>query len=302
MQKKQHKDICFIESNGNLNPESIDLNAITSGLKSNGFVIIRGFDFDLISYEKFTRFFCKDFHMAAARHDFKNKEGDSYSTEVVPYNFTLLSHTEGTFQPLQRGVPDLCFFYCLVAPIEKGGETTLLDGKLFLENLPKDILNKLLQHGITYEMTWDKKRWQNEFGISETDELKNYLSNTNNVKYKIENDVLNLFYTTKAITKCRTGEDVFATGILAHLPKINHPQYKDIYVYSNPTNKVYFGNGEAISDDVINKIIDIQDALQIKHRWQNNDVVVIDNTRFLHGRTITEKDCERKLISRFGRF
>jgi alpha-ketoglutarate-dependent taurine dioxygenase len=295
-------DVCRIDTNQNLSFDSMDLTLVENGIKDVGIVQIRGYDLDLLGFEKLTRVFCKEFHMVAARHDFKAKEGDSYSTEVVPYNFTLMSHTEGTFQPLAKGIPDLCFFYCIVPPSEKGGETTLVDGKLFLEHLPSDILDKFLKHGITYEMTWDKKRWQNEFGFETIEELRSYLSSIDNVRYRLDGDSLNLFYTTKAITRSRDGSDVFATGMLAHLPEFNHPNYEGIFVYSNPTNRVYFGNGEEISSEIINMLVDIQDQIQLKHRWQPKDVIIIDNTRFLHGRTSTERDCERRLVSRFGRF
>jgi alpha-ketoglutarate-dependent taurine dioxygenase len=285
------------------NPNSIDLTKLKKVLNNHGVILVRGYDFNLESYEKLTRFFCADFHMVAARHAFKSKEGDNYSTEVVPLNFTLLSHTEGTFQPLAKTIPDLCFFYCVTAPIYKGGETTILDGKIFLENMPSNIREKFEKFGITYEMLWEKTRWQNEFGFETILQLKEFLQKAKNVKYSInENEELNLFFTTQAITQASDGSQVFAPGMLAHLPSLNHPSYINKKVYTKQSNKVYFGNGEQISDEIINSLIDIQDKFQHLHKWQDKDIIIIDNSRFLHGRTETEKECARTLVSRFGIF
>lgn len=300
MQKAEKINTCIIEAGINKNPYNLDISKVKSSIESNGVAVVRGFDFDTKNFEEFTYNFCSQFHIPGTRSN-RKVSGDNHSTEVYSTNYTLFAHTEGSYRP-DKFPPQICFFMCVIPPIEKGGETCLLDGIEFLKALPNEIKNKFEKHGITYEMTWDKKRWQDEFYVSTEKELTQHLSQFQGVKYNLNNETLNLFYTTNAITKCNGGQEVYATAMLAHLPKINHQRYKDIYVYSNPTNKVYFGNGEEISDEVINKIIDIQDELQIKHRWQKNDVVVIDNTRFLHGRTITEKDCERKLVSRFGRF
>src|SRR5207247_336668 len=121
-----------------------------------------------------------------------------------------------------------------------------------------------------------------------------------NVKYTLEYDKLHLFFTTPAITQSRQGVPVFATAMLAHLPHVNHPRYVGIYIYAHPTNGVSFGDGEQLSDADDNILIDIYDNLAYPHRWQAKDLLIIDNTRFLHGRTITKSDCERVLVSRFG--
>lgn len=292
--------ISIVKPEASANPLSLDINTLKKKLNEDGAIIFRGFDFNTKSFEEFTYNFCSEFHIPGTRSN-RKVAGDSHSTEVYSTNYTLFDHTEGSYRP-DKFPPQICFFMCLVPPAENGGETCLLDGVEFLKALPNDIKNKFATHGITYEMTWNKKRWQDEFYVSTEQELTDHLKQFNGINYFLNNDILNLFYTTEAITKCKSNQEVFATAMLAHLPKINHPKYKGVYVYSNPTNKVYFGNGEEISDEIINNIIDIQDVLQIKHRWQKNDIVVIDNTRFLHGRTSTEKDCERKLVSRFGRF
>jgi len=273
---------------------------ILQSLDSTGAVLLRGFNFDLENFEALTHIFCNDFHTVAARHAYRELQGDSYSTQVVSKNFTILSHTEGTFQPHVKRPPELCFFMCVTPPAEPGGETTLLDGIAFLDRLPAALRKRFEDTGLTYEMYWEKERWQNEFAIEDTQSMKAWLASVPGVRFTIHGDELHLFYTTKAITRSRRGDPVFATGLLAHLPRIVHPKYCDKKVYTKPSNRVYFGDGEELPDGVINELIDIQDSLAYPHRWQAQDTLVIDNTRTLHGRTMTERDCERVLVSRFG--
>jgi alpha-ketoglutarate-dependent taurine dioxygenase len=51
---------------------------------------------------------------------------------------------------------------------------------------------------------------------------------------------------------------------------------------------------------VVEHLIEIHDALAHAHRWHPGDLLIVDNTRTLHGRNRTAVDCERKLKSRFG--
>jgi alpha-ketoglutarate-dependent taurine dioxygenase len=218
---------------------------------------------------------------------------------VVRDNFTILCHAESKYQPAAKRSPDLGFFMCVTPPAEPGGETTLVDGIAFLDRLPA-ALRRRFETGIIYEMYWEKERWQSDFAIEDVQSLEAWLANIPGVRFTIHGEALHLFSSKAAITRSLRGDPVFATGILAHLPHLAHPEYLDKKVYTKPSNRVYFGDGEELSDKYINIMIDIQDALAYYHRWEANDVLMIDNTRYLHGRTMTQRPCERVLVSRFG--
>jgi alpha-ketoglutarate-dependent taurine dioxygenase len=264
-----------------------------------GAVLLRGFDFDLDILEKFTHIFCENFHIPATRYARRKSTGDHHTTEVFGNNYSLLGHTEGTYKAYPAA-PEMCFFMCVTPPAELGGETTLIDGMEFYRCIPEALRLRFEEQGITYEMTWERERWQNEFGIELIEELEALLSGIKGTRYSMNGDELHLFYSTQAITRSRRGDLVFANAMLAHLPHITHSQYVGQNAYCKPSNRVYWGNGDVIADEVLNTLIDIHDSIAYPHRWQANDVLVIDNTRYLHGRTMTLRDCDRVLISRFG--
>ena len=280
-------------------PRQLSREQVSGMLDSQGVVLIRGFEFDLDSFEAFTAAQCNDFHQVGTRVKLKAGEGDGYSTEVHRQNFTLLSHSEGTYRPWPPA-PELCFFYCVKPPTVKGGETSLVDGVRFLEAMPEHLLELFMQSDITYEMYWKPERWQAEFLVENTSDLDELLKRYSCLEYRFKGEDLALRYTTAAIKQTRTGKPAFANALLAHLPRITHPAYQQNNVYTKSSNHVYFENGEEIPNDIINLLIDVQDKLLYLHQWRANDLLVFDNTRFMHGRRMTETNCERVLLSRFG--
>ena len=254
---------------------------------------------DISEFEVFTKGVCDRFYTVSSKHLRNMVPGDGYSNEVARDNHVLLGHTEGTFRPYPPS-PEVCFFLCMDPPEFPGGETTLVDGEIFLKHIPVKIRERFERSGIIYEMTWNIERWRQEFSITGIEELDTILSSIKGVEYEINDDFLRLFYSTHAITSDRKGNQVFAVSMLGHLPEITHPAYKDKKVHVVPTNRVYFGDGEEISQETVNELIDIYDLLTYRHSWQKGDVLLVDNTRYLHGRRMTVKDCNRRIISRFG--
>ncbi len=291
--------IPVIESGATRDPVSLRTEDILTRLNAKGAVLLRGFDFDLAALEAFTRNFCEGFHVSATRADKRQKGGDTYTTEVYRDNYTLFAHAEGAYKPYPRA-PEACFFMCMTPPAVSGGETTVIDGVAFLKEMPAALRDRFARVGMTYEMTWDKKRWQDEFELDTLAELKALLPTLPAVRHKLDGDTLHLFFTTPAIIKTRRGQPAFANGLLAHLPRCAHPGYAGKVVYTKATNRVYFGDGEELSDSIVNQLIDVQDKVSYAHAWQAKDVLFLDNTRHMHGRTMTSAPCERVLISRFG--
>lgn len=272
---------------------------IRQGLDEKGVVLLRGFNPDLHKFEEISRGVCNKFHNAGTRYNARQTSGDSFSTTAFKMNCVLFAHSEGVYAPQEDGRPDVAFFMCTVPPSEKGGETTVIDGAAFLENLPPEWKERFAT-GIIYEKQMEKERWQGEFRLNTIEELQIFLNRFPNVEYKIHGDLLHMFHKTEAITKSRSGDYVFAPGMLNHLPNITHPLYVNQTFMSKSTNGIYFGDGEVVSDEIVNGLIDIQDAIQYKHVWQKGEVLILDNTRYMHGRTMTVRDCERVLITRFG--
>lgn len=278
---------------------TLALAGLYSAYKKHGVILLRGGEMTLEKFEEIANYFCDKFHHVGGRAAMRQDQGDGFTTGVWAGNMDKLAHTEGSYRPAIHR-PDTAFFCCIVPPSASGGETTLFDGAEMLLHLPKDLVRRFKEQGIIYEMTWGPERWSAEFDVENETQLRKYLARFPEAHYSLDNGTLHLFYSAPAIFSV-DGIEAFANGILNHLPAIDHPAYAHSTIYTKPSNRVCFGDGEALSSEIYNLLIDAQDKAMYKHQWQKHDVVIINNTRYMHGRTMTTEACERTLISRFGK-
>ena len=277
----------------------VNVGEIFRQIRQSGLVMLRDFNINLAGFEAFTGRFCDAFHDVGTRQSLLASDGDGYTSEVHRKNFNLFVHSEGAYRPWPPP-PDLCFFNCVQPWDNSGGETTLVDGVQFLEKLPVDLRHRFGQQGVIYEACWDKERWRTEFSVRNKDELHSLLNGRPEYEYQFDDDLIHIRCHAAAISTSLGDIPAFANGLLAHLPGISHSRWQGLIAYSKDTNRIFFGDGEVIPDPVINGLIDIQDEIAINHDWMRNDLLLVDNKRFMHGRRMTDGDCERVIRSRFG--
>lgn len=279
--------------------DNLDTEQMFEKLQQTGLLLLRGYSVELEDLEVFSARFCERFHAVGARKPIKENTSDQYSSEVPRVNFSLFAHSEGAYRPFPPP-PDLCFFNCVEAPEGNGGETMLIDGVEFAKRLPPDLFERFEQQGIIYQAYWDESRWQSEFDVSGIEELERFLADHPQIQARFDNEAIEFRCHAPAMQKSLRGEVAFANGLLAHLPKISHPRWNGLNAYSKATNRVFFGDGEEISEETINLLIDIQDDIAADHQWLENDLLVIDNKKIMHGRRMSENDGNRVIRSRFG--
>lgn len=268
-------------------------------LQHSGALLLRGFASTLEEFQQFSALLVEQFHRVGTRRAVDDEASDGHTSEVPVRNFNLFVHSEGHYRPVPPP-PDLCFFNCVIPPAGGGGETLLADGVRFLELLPGPLRRRFEEQGVIYEALWDTPRWQTEFRVESLAELDELMARNPQCSYQPQGEEIRVRCRMAAIQTTLGGLRAFANGLLAHLPAITHPRWKNRNAYARPSNRVYFGDGEEISGDVLNPLIDIQDELVVAHAWRQNDLLVLDNSRYMHGRRMTESDCERKIRSRFG--
>ncbi len=262
-------------------------------------IFIRGLEFDDNQFESLTQNFCYDFCRISSRETLRKTEGDGLTTQTPSENFFLFSHSEAAYAPYPK-TPDVGFLMCQEAPDVHGGETTLVDGVEFLNEMNPELKKRFVNEKITYEVLWEPNRWKAQFRVSSDKELLALLNGIETIRFNLNNGLLHMFYTISAITKMLDGFYAFSNAILGHLPSLDHPDYQDKRVYCKTSNSVYWESGELLSKDVINELVTTQDKLKYKHQWKKNDILIFNNLRFMHGREMTQEACKRKLLSRFG--
>lgn len=270
-----------------------------SWLKQDGCVCVRGLVNSVEQFEFLTTSWCRHFHQPATRVSARGRSEDGYSSQVSQ-NGRLLAHAEAYYRPALPP-PDICMFWCEVAPAVHGGETSWFDGAEFHDALPPAVAQRMESEGVVYEAFWPPARWQAEFGVHEVSEVRRLLSADHRCRYTFsDSGDLHLFFKVNPIVLGADGRKRFINGILAHLPKINHPRYLDESIYCKPTNRMHWGAGGEIHADVINLILDAHDSVLRKHRWMSGDLLIVDNHRVMHGRESMAEGGERVIFSRFA--
>ncbi len=279
--------------------EDVDAAQVVTLLKAHGAVLIRGARMSAARLETLSREMFPRFHQPAIRSELRWQEGDGYSSRVRK-DTRLLGHAEAYYRPC-FSAPDVCLFACEKAPFVAGGETFLIDGAEMYRALPEDLANRLATEGVIYEARWMPERWQGEFGVSNVNALRRLLDNDGRCEYELtEGGELHLLFRTVAIQTSAGNDKRFINGMLAHLPLIDHPRYASVPVFARPANRMYWGSGDLIDNDTVCRLIDVHDSVLYKHRWQDGDLLLLDNHRFLHGREIMTAPGDRVIFSRFG--
>lgn len=268
-------------------------------LSRAGVAVLRGQITSLEQFESLTKGLVSRFHQPATRVDNRGGSLDGFSSRVG-VSGTLLGHAEGYYRPCLPP-PDVCAFWCERAPMTSGGETFWIDGARLLTALEPQRRDRFAAESITYEFIWPQERWRDEFNVSDVPQLIELLSSDSRCRYKLsDSGLLHLFYTTSAIHHDSDGTPRFINGLLAHLPRITHPRYAAVDVYCKPSNRMHWSSGAELDDETVNALIDAHDAVLQAHRWQDGDLLLLDNHRVLHGRLPMREASERVIFSRFG--
>jgi alpha-ketoglutarate-dependent taurine dioxygenase len=272
--------------------ELLNKNTIVDLFKSHSMLWFRGFDLDPDGFVAFSNEFDKDFMRYA---------GGAYKREVISGNETLLSVT-GNRQfyavPFHGEMyytherPTILWFYCMVPPVN-GGETTLCDGKMVLQELSRSTRDLFTSKRLKYIRTYKDGAWQEIFQTQDLAEVKKHCADNQIRLIRDEpNKSIVTEYVCSAVCRRLYGNDeVFVNNIL---PVVAQEEV------GLETSLVRLEDGSRIPQDVVREILDVTDRCTVLVAWQKSDAVMIDNTRLMHGRK-TIKDPQREIFVRMSR-
>ena len=253
----------------------LDRTEVINLFKDSSLLLFRGFDVTPETFKKFTEFFSTNF---------VSYVGGAYSREMINGDKTLLSVTGGKQKfavPLhgemyyRKQKPDIIWFYC-VTPALKDGETTICDGIQIYNELSEPTQKLLKTKRIKYIRTYPAEAWHK---IYQTDDLSlvEKICNDNDMQLKVNPDKsITTNYVTSALTESKCGNyKVFINNIL--------PVVEQELKGSN-SSLVRFEDESKIPDDVITEIKSVTEKLTYLVPWKKGDIVMVDNTRLMHGR------------------
>tara|TARA_B100000579_G_scaffold434465_1_gene455420 strand:+ start:3053 stop:3991 length:939 start_codon:yes stop_codon:yes gene_type:complete len=285
---ERDKDLTTLVSTQNWVEENKIL--IESQLEEYGAILFSGLpiesaeDFDLfVSAFQYDTFTYEESLSNAVRI---NKTDKVFTANEAPKEIEIFLHHEMAQTPTY---PKYIFFFCKSASLH-GGETPLCRSDYLFDELLKvdpDLVARFEKNGVIYNsiissgdelVSGQGRSWQKTLGVKSKTEAEIRLSDLGYSWNWIEGDSLSV--TTKpfaAIKELKDGNKSFFNQVLA--ASLGWKKNSE-----NDLSPVKFGNGEEIPKSSIQIISKLAQSLTLLRDWEDNDIVLIDNYRVMHGR------------------
>ncbi len=275
--------------------------AVREALKEHGAVVVRAEatlgDFEALSDELITPMVHHSTSTTVER-DAVNADG---TTATVNKGMDYIPlHREGSYAP---GCPDLLMLYCVrpADPSDPGGQTNLCDGVELLNALPTTTQKFVNDAILKWRWSATPERWRASLGVSSKEAalarlkvMTTRLPSWQNLEAEFDDDILKGVFQTLCVIPTRWGgKRSFCNSLLIyHYRQATEFYPKHQYV---PT----LSDGSPFPHDLLEEISGYANERTHSTHWQANDILIFDNSRYMHGRT-GFKDTNRQILVRMG--
>jgi len=263
----------------------IDTSLIVELYKAHGALLFRRFGASVQEFGAFARAFCPT-HVANQSAGRIPIDAEHNIRSVDPGVGAFALHSELSREPW---APDVAFFACLSAPA-RGGATTICDGIELARAMPAEVRTGLAGRRLLHlKPTWPELL---EFWLGTADPSDELLANPPSwCPYKfrrMEGEVIRYFSRPALHRPMFADEPAFANFLLFARFTRNRRDYP------------LLDDGQPVPEPWLQAIKAAADRLTAEVVWQPGDVLMLDNTRFMHGRTAILDASERLIASFFG--
>lgn len=275
-----------IEAAGERAITDLDPVAIVDLYKSHGAILFRGFGVDVEYFGRFVRQFCTT-SVTNESNGRRAIDADAniHTVDGGVGEFSL--HPELSREPWK---PDVAFFGCLSAP-SYGGRTTICDGVALAREMSEPVRRALADRRLLYlKPTWPSL-------------LEYWLGTATPTDRQLATPPAGCPYQFR-----RYPENAIVASFSR--PALHRPMFIDAPAFGNFLLFARFNHGRGdhpVLDDGslvpeawLQDIKATGDRLSVAIAWQPGDVLMLDNTRFMHGRTAIIDPGERVIQTYFG--
>jgi hypothetical protein len=275
----------LIEAEGERGVLDLDPSGIVSLYKTHGALLLRGFGADIPQFRNFARQFCATsvVNESPGRQPI-DPDYNVHSVDAGTGPFSL--HPELSREPWK---PDAAFFACFSAP-RRGGETTICDGVALVREMPEQVRRGLEgRRLLQVKPTWPALL---EFWLGRADPSDECLASPPAwcpYQFRRIEGVVVRYFSRPALHRPMF-IDAPAFGNFLLFARFNH----------NRIGYPILDDGQTVPDPWLEAIRATGERLKAAIAWQAGDVLMLDNTRFMHGRNAIEEPGERLIATYFG--
>lgn len=187
--------------------------------------------------------------------------------------------------------PDAAFFACF-SPPSVGGETTICDGIEIVRHMPDDVRRGLEGRRLVYVRPVWPELLQFWLGTrTPSDEQLASAPSSCPYEFRRLNGQIARIFSRPALHKPMFSDEL-AFGNFLLFARFNNGR----------RNFPVLDDGRAVPESWLQAIKETGDRLSCAIGWRAGDVVMLDNSRFMHGRNAIVDGKERKIATYFGYF
>jgi amino acid adenylation domain-containing protein len=276
---------------------------IEAKLLEHGAMLFRGFNVNSpAEFQSVASAICPD--LFGEYGDLPREElgGKVYGSTPYPADERILFHNESSHM---HQWPMLIWFYCVKAA-EQGGESPIVDCRKVYSALERSVRDRFESNGLMYVRNFTDRldvSWQRFFQTDDRSKVEEYCRRASiDFQWKGENGLRIRQLSPAVVKHPQTGEFVFFNQIQLHhvscLPPSVYESLRSIVDEEDFPRNVYYGDGSPIEKSVVKEVSDLYDRLAIDFKWQQRDVLMLNNMLVAHSRNPFSG--ERKIVVALG--
>lgn len=270
---------------------NVNREEINERVEQKGAVLIRGLK--VMSSRNFaqllTRMFDKDLLVYSFRSTPRTElRGKIYTATEYHSSETIPQHNENSYT---NKWAERVGFFCML-PAQKGGATPFADGAEVYQRIAPEIREHFERLGVTYVRNYGELDlpWTEVFQTEDKTIVENYCKD-NEIEFEwlANNGLRTKQHRPATLVHPKHGYKIwFNQAHLFHYSNLKKEFQESLLAVTTEENlprNATFGDGSSIPVDYLDHIRSVYEELQIVIKWQAQDILLLDNERFSHGRT-----------------
>ena len=215
---------------------------------------------------------------------------------TLPEQRAIALHNELADSPI---APSKVFLYC--QEVSEGGGNTLLcqSDKVFstLSDTAPDIAQALRKRGLRYTRTLPANAWREVLSVSHASEAEGKLKQFGYQWQWQENGDIRITSPIVPAVIALSDEQSSLFSLILTKAKADVAQPD---LTGTPPEEITYGDGEVLTEETIELINTISEQLTFRLRWQEGDILLLDNYLTMHGHSAVVRAQHRLLKATYG--